>query len=497
MQFPALLPKELRPYNTVTSEEALFTLLLEKPAALLLFFETACDDETWSGLHADLVCKMINWLTTQAFADKLPAEFCRRAVKAIHKHSSLLEPMIPKNITINFKDGHIEVNSLLLGTVSDFFKEFLLRQCRGKRKMDFSLEHVSKDEFMPVEGYISTGQVAALWKMGKVDLLALMDRAASWGITGIVQASEQMLRKYLTAENVIEMLVLAQQKGWTILKQECIYYINSLSWGFYLSAPTIERLAVEFFNFADNTLEHFKDISQLVTEIICKGAFADHPAFGRVMQQCPNLKLLDLSVMPIFSAYFYEIPASVQALNLSHCPWLSAAILKSFAAIAPQVNELHLASNNQLDFGAWGGLLNFKQLIKLDIAHCTQLKNEDFKIILKACSGLTELVIDNCHRLDDMVFFELARSLPRLTALNLAHCNLSDAALVEIGARCQGLLSLNLSHCHRLTEKGVFALLKQTATLQEINLAHCDFTATIVPSIKELKPRLKIISKEK
>lgn len=493
MEFPALMPKELLYCEAETSEDNLFALLVKKPTDLIFFFETASDDETWSELHADFMRKMIEWITAQAFNDRLSVDLCKRAVQAIHKHYAILERFIPQNIEIRLKDDSVQINSLLLAVASTFFRDILLRECRDQNASKLSFEKIPYELFSPIIVFVNTGHIPDLWKKEQNEVVALLHLGQSWRVESVVEACERTLKKYLTKENAIDKLLQAQQELWPLFKQICVDYINDFASGYRLGAPTVERLAFEFFDFSDATLAIFNRLQLFITDLICKGALSENARFGQIVRQCPKLSMLDVAGSLKLSEFFNDIPTDLQGISLAECSWLKAPTLKKMAEICPYIRHLDLSSNFQLNFGDWGELAKFKGLKSLNLSRCHQISDEDFVIILKACGPVTDLVLDECRKIGDKGFFELAKSLPRLTNLSLARCSISDSALLEIATRCRSLINLNLYRCDQLTERGLRELAKHARVLKELNLIHCNITPDTIHAIQLKHPYLHII----
>lgn len=493
MEFPALMSRDLQYCEAAPSEEALLAVLKQKPSDLILFFETASADETWSDHHLEFMRQLIDWLTVQAYQDKLSMEFCRKVAKAIQEHYTVLEKAVPTNITIKLSDRECLVNSLLLAASSDFFKDVLARQCREMESTTLSLEYASWNFFAPINAYITTGNVPDLWKKEQQELMDLLRQAMSWRVPEVSEECERVLKKFVTLENAVEMLILAQQEHWYFFKQDCIDSINNYSVDFSLGAPARERLSFEFYKFSEGALRVFRQLQLLVTDLICKETLSEQAMFGQVVKQCPKIALLDISRSHVLSEFFNDIPKDLPGINLAECAWLSQASFRKMADICPHVKQLILSSNYQLNFAAWGELVKFKNLKSLNLSKCHQISDEDFPIILKTFAEGTELILDECRKLSEKGFFELARHLPRLTHLSLAYCAITDSALLDLGSRCRALAYLNLTRCEQVTEKGVRELPKHALSLKELNLTHCRGASLVIEELRKRHPYLRII----
>lgn len=492
MNFPALMPKALLYCEKMSSEDELFNRLIQKPTDLVLFFETATADETWSGLHADLLIKLIEWLTDQAFNNTLSIDFSKRAAKSMQAHHHVLESMIPQNIVVQLKDATIRINSLLLAATSDFFKNILFTECRDKNTDVLNLQSAPYELFLPIQAYATTGSIPDLWKKEQKEVEKLLRQALSWNVESVNKACQLTLKKYINSDNAIELLIQSQQELWGYFKRECIGFINDKMSGFRLDAPTDERLAFEFYDFTDATMMIFQRLHDWITDLICRKNLIENVQFSAVVRKCPKLQLLDISGSFVLSEYLNDIPKDLQGINMAECSWLNQKTLKKMAEICPYVKDLILSSNYQLNFVAWGELIKFQNLKSLNLSRCHQISDDDFRTILKACLGLTALVLDDCRKIEDKGFFELAKNLSRLTSLSLVHCSISDSALLEIAARCRVLTSLNLSRCDQLTEKGFKELAKHAFVLKELHAFQCNVTEATIEEIRQRHPYLRI-----
>lgn len=493
LSFPAALPKELAYLTSCATEESLLELLAKKTPDLLLFFEAASEDETWSEQHAGLMRKVIDWLTVQNFYDRLSSQDSLRIARVFQKHVALFKSLIPKNITIKLQDASIQMNSLLLATASDFFKDILARECRDKNKTVLSF-NVPQELFIPIEEFINTGEDSSLLIKRQEEILALLHQAGSWGINDFAKQCELALKKFITTENSVQMLMMALQEQWQHFKQVCIDFINGQALGFELTSSSLEQLAFEFHDFSERTIAYFKMLRSWITDFICSGELTQDALFCELVKQCPKLALLNISASPDFSENWVELPHNLEGLNASQCPWVSQNTLKTLAEICPHIHTLMLCSNVQLNFADWGELLKFKELKLLDLSRCHQLSDKDLEIILKACAWLRGLVLDECKEVSDRGYFKLAKSTPRLSYLNIARCSISDIALIEIATRCRALTVLNVSRCDNLTERGVAESIKHAPMLKEIDIRRCNIPQRAIEDLRKRYPYLKIIT---
>lgn len=495
MMMPALLPEDLMGYAQAESEEALFSALIRQPSDLIRFFDYAADDETWSEKNADFMRRTLVWLTAQSFQDKLSAEFVQMAAKTIRGHFDLLRTRLPYNLIFKLSDTSIQANSAMYSAASPFFHDLIRRECFDKK--NFKLEFLSVSYaslFRYVEEFVNTSEVSTLWRMELAEVMDILRYSASLQMPGLSELCEGVLAKYLDPHNVCTMLLMAQKESLHKLKLACFEFINNQSAGILLESRGMNTIACKFLNFSEKGIDLFDKISAGITHLIFSDEIPSDANFAKVIKQCPYLIALDLSHTTYYTEYFSAVPSTLQDLNLSACEWLSTHYLKKIAEICPNLQKLSLASNVQLSARSWGELLNLNCLSGLDLSRCQQMRDDDFKIILHASAGVTELSIEDCKLLSDRAFFDLSRSCTRLQKLNLSRTRVNDASLVEIAARCRSLTHLNLTRSENITDRGVLEAAKHAFNLQEIDITACHVSKSTIEEVHKLRPMLHVIT---
>lgn len=492
MELPAVLPAEFQALQKASSEESLYNLVVENPKAILPFFEAACNDETWSDQHPEFMRRLIRFLTDQAFNDQLEPRDYQFLVHLIQRHYINLKPMMDHNLHVALSDSVVPVNSLLFSSISDLFWD----NVRIKRDNPGFKLHlpIDKEKFDTILDLIRFGDLPTLWKKGQSELLELMDFGVRFRIPALVDGCGEMMQKYLSSENVFDLLKLACKQEANALQRECMAYINDRNSGFILTPVPPSGISIEFNNFSDETLDLSAKLTDFIVKIVGRGASVNDPVFAQILKRnYSNPIELDIHSSDDFSVNLEELPTQIIALNLSQCSWLSFEKLRQFADLCPSVENLNLAYDVQLNFLAWGELLKFQRLQRLDLSECTQLKNDDLKIVLLASKNLTHFSLENCRKIDDSGFFELTRSLSKLVHLNLANCLVTDATLAEIGLRLKSLQYLNLSHCQSFSIKGIQSLVKQAYSLKTLVLSNVDLADEMRESIKKINPLLDVL----
>lgn len=493
MELPALLPEELRYAAVAQNDSALFELLVKNPQDLVHYFQYACDDETWSGDHAAFMQEVMQWLTNRFFQDSLSLELAQTAIRAIRAHHPILQALIPLNLTFKLKEGERQENSLLWGASSEYFRNLIREECRDRAAEKLEIVDCPLHVFKVIEEFVFTGAVKDLWRKSQHEIIEVLRKASEWSITALENLCQDLLTRYIERSNAVEYLLQAHEEKWSRLRDACIDFINALDVGVKFEKTNDATFSFEFTNFQADALEIFENAHLYITKLRCGGSLPELPPFSDVINRCPHLVCLDLSETRTYSDRFLDIPRALEELNLSKCPWLAGKLLKKFSEICPHLRALGLGSNGQLRYTDWGILKNFKSLEKIDISRCYQVKDDEFKLVLQACRGVTHFKLSECTGLSDHSFFQLGQHIPNLTDLDISRCLLSDAGLVDLSMRCKRLTVLDLTRCKNISEKGILEALNNLSLLRKIIVAKCPVDSSIFGKIKAIRPFVDVV----
>lgn len=467
MKFPDLYPKELKPYSAATSEEDLFLKLLPNKPDLLLFFETAAEDETWSERHPKFMTQVIEWLTEQNLNNLFPDEVSERVAKILREHYQVLSPFIPNDICLALKDQELNVNSLLMSTTSEVFKQLISsRSEKGQIVLDVRY-HV----FDPFYSYLKFGSVPHLstWRVDEVQ--RLLDQATEWRVRGVSEASQNVLSKYIDKDNFIEILNQSVENRWDVYRDGSIEFVNRSGWGFKLfSTPSI-NLGFKFLDFSEPTLAQFERLKGKITGLSVEEGQMESLDLVKVVKALPALYMLDISGTLEYSEHLQYVSPNLKVLYLNQCPWVSQKSIKQLTQYFPDLKELSLQSNIQMSSLDFGALKGFTKLRRLDLSHCHQMNSTDLGVVVRVCSMVDHLILADCVNIDERGFVELAHQGSRFITLDLSKTKITDAGLIEILTRCRSLTTLKISRCLLVSDVGLKAVrshLATTSTLRTI-----------------------------
>lgn len=494
MDKPALLPGELDHYiSQAGAEESLLYLLVKNTKDFASFFHYACADEVWNSKYATFMKMAIEWLTHQFYIEKITEELAVATSQSIRSHYAILKRYIPTNITLQLKDTTIQINSLLLASSSPIFHTKIRRECLEKSKLTMNLaEYEYQSFFRYIEEYVLEGEIKDLWKFDEELLFKILEFSLKYELVELSENTEKMLHKYINKQTVFRLLEKAHEGVLTILKSDCLAFLNSLESGVQFRVVNSNGFECHFYHFSENASDIFEQVCRYVTHFVCADNLISSPEFLQFIRQCPRLISINVAHSSEFSQDFSGFPASLQELNIAACTWLSDQHLRKIVVACPNLVRIVMGSNVQITALGWGALQKLHVLRSVDLSRCQQITDADLRVILHACAGVAELSLADCRQIGDRGFSDLSRNVPRLTHLNLSHTSISDGALVEIMTRCKNLVHLNLTRCGNITDKGVREIGKIPNNLKELVLVNCNVADTTLQELAKARPYLKV-----
>lgn len=502
MDLPSLMPSEYAQYSDCESDQHLIEKLTKNSTDLMVFFEFAAADGTWSERHSTFMTAALEWFTTQFYHDRILFDWAKRVAEAFWEHLSILSPYLPLDLSIQTHKKVIQINSLLLSVRSDIFRDLIRTQNLMSEQRILVLNDLPYELLVQVSEYIITGAVADLWKEEQEKIIELLQLAARFDLNGLKEICEDILKRYINTDNVYDMIIKAHKERWLLLRMSCFQFLNDLGKGVRLSSPVQHRVdvsekevipfAFEFLDFSEGALDVFVQLRLYITHLICSGTLPAEPMFSKVVNECPKLISLDLSRSIRYSERLTDIPPNLQEIDFSKCLWLTDDNLQKIIAYCKDVTRLTLHSNVQLTFRGWGELLKFYRLKALDISRCIQVNDDTFTLILKSGYQVVELSMEECKHVSEKGFFEIARNLPQLAILNVARTHVSDAALIDIATRCPFLRELNVTRCPSISDKGILQAVKVAVGLQKLNVEGCNLSDDALHKLATINPYLSL-----
>ena len=493
MQLPALVPKSLEYTSQIADDEALFKSLVKEPPDLIKFLVRAVADESWAEEHAKFMSLALSWVTNQFFQDKLMMKFAQRLGKALRAHYSVNSSFLPMNLTLKLKDRDLQVNSLIYGASSEYVRELIRRECRDRHRSILVLKDISQHIFRVLHDFVTTGSYLDIIHLEKPQVYRLLRLAMLWQLDELSKACQDVLKHYITRENVFDVLLRSYLRQRVHLLLSSMEFLNSLNAGFRLEDRGIDFMVFEFKEFSTSALEAFEKLRPYITHLVASGSVPEESLFPTVIKKCPKLVCIDLSRTNQFSDNFKELPRALPELELAACLWLTNEYLEKIIEICPELTRLSLQSDVRLDAAGFGALKKLEGLRELNLTRCTQLGDPDLGIILQACPSLRTLILEDCRSLSDSGFYEIPTFNHLLTGLNLSRTWISDLPLIEISTKCEFITSLNLTRCENLTSVGILECARNGKSLRDLIISSNNLSDESLQELHNIRPYLKVV----
>nr|XP_027188654.1 F-box/LRR-repeat protein 4-like [Cicer arietinum] len=203
-------------------------------------------------------------------------------------------------------------------------------------------------------------------------------------------------------------------------------------------------------------------------------------------------KLTELSLL----ALVRNCPSLIEITMQETCIGKNCNYLMIDCVVSHRLKSLHLALNPWLRDESITMLASFfPNLQLLDLSHCDGISEQGIGQVLRRFSKIRQLKLAYCSGVNRLVGMNF--EVPQLQVLNLSHASVNDETLYDISKCCSGLLQLLVENCREVTEKGVKHVVENCTKLREINLKSCNkvhANADDVASIVISRPSLRKIT---
>ncbi len=439
-----------------TEEEALEALKQRDLETIARFYIESCEDKTWITSGGDQFMKTVfSWLSKAYEEGRLDSDRAKSIALAIQKQHKALEHTIPLDIDFMIQEQEIPVSSFMFSSQSPFFRDLIKRTKTRKKRQQIEMPRIKLSFFDHIKEFVATGSIEFLWREEPKYILNFIRQAQKLGMENMVSFASQVYKRYLTNENVIPHLKLAQKEFLKELENECCAFINEQNFGLKVQNRLGEGLEMIIDHILDQGLIVFEFLKKQVTFLTCRGSVPEDSRLVFLIQSIPRLVGFDISDS---SGLHEDLLASfpkVKQLSLSNCPWLDDDTLLTLLDNTPGLIKLNLSKNTQLTFRSWGGLASLTGLIHLNLSYCDQLDSDDFDLVATSCPRLSELILI-FTRVNDEALTAISRQCRGLTFLDLSDCSLiRGEGLIDLGVNIDSLSTLRLVNCRKIDDESL------------------------------------------
>lgn len=187
-----------------------------------------------------------------------------------------------------------------------------------------------------------------------------------------------------------------------------------------------------------------------------------------LLNNCPNLKALDISVC-------------CSTINLLNAIALSCTGLESI--ILMDCSGLKSLEK----------LASLVQLKNINFSGCHQLHDTALIQIIKACRALKYINLDRCEQITDSSISQISEFCPHLQELSLIRCDQITDLSIEALGNCLELQKLQIWGCEKVTAEALKSLVQSKNKLQFLGLKDIPCaTIGLIEELEKMSPRLYI-----
>lgn len=493
MEMPVGLPRRLEYVRESLNTQEVYELLIREPNDLIEFLECASDDASWLAGHRKLVERFFEWLSLQFLNQQLLYGIAVSFQKIVHKHPAVLREIVPDDIALQIHEKTVQANSMLVAASSLYLYDLMSRECMEGGNRTLRLSKCNAVFFDAVVEYISTGQVSELWKHDANTILSIMYGAAGLEMSGLVEYCAEVFKRYITPDNVAELLKRSLTHGWYALAKHCVESINRMDVGITCSLTVAFKLEIEFYRYRFQAIDLFDILHLHVSRLVFHGDLLGDERFPYILRKASRLEALDLSDTQANDEFGLELSSTIEELDLSRCEWLEPVSLEKIIEQTPHLKILRLNCDLQLDYRSWVLLERLGSLEHLELGGCHQLADEDLLLIGRGCPRLRVLAIKECKSITDNAFLELARRLRFLIDLDVSNTSLGNQALITFVEQCRGLEIIRLASCKNIDDSGILKAVKIGLKLKRMYLTGCPISLGTINEILSTREHLEVI----
>lgn len=378
MRLPDLIDPEFKPLEACASGRELYEKLSGSPGRLVRFFVQAVVDESWLARHEGFSSLALAQFTTLFAQGRLAKGPAKEVVAAFHQHRGALGHLLPKNYPVKVTEEVYLTSPLVIGVMSPYLFDLMYNDSTGKGLV---LADITPELFSTLLNYMEEGKWESLWKYRKEELEDFLAVAERFKLFHLVEECQKVLRRYIDAENVCEMLLESFRKGRSYLKEEAIEQFNSHVAGAKLYDLQDAGIGFEFLNNRGKTIEYFHALKPIIAELKLSGSTTQFTELFDLLKETEKTTSFNLSLSLMYNPALLSIPEGIDVLNLSQCEWLTDALFKEITRRLPWLVKLDLSGNTQLTFLSWNELRNLSQLKELDLSNLRNISEGEKALI--------------------------------------------------------------------------------------------------------------------
>lgn len=484
MEWPLDLPDAFSDCRFVNTPEELIKVLRSHPDEhIVLFFEWASQDHLWSARYHDYLAVIFKWINHEFLANRFALSHARRIASAFHRHYSVLQRCFLYDLCFYAEGQGVNGNSLMYGAASTSFLQFIRKEVSSRRKSiegrtTILLRQISFVALERLNEYIHRGSIQKLAQLGIRDFLDLLHQAVLWELKPLAEMCAQALKRYLTQENLLEILITAQRESLPQLKQQVFDFIAEHYSDLAFHETPDGDLILEVFSLTESGKKMIGVLSPWIRYLVCSSVALQDEKMIDIVQMCSSLRGIDFSNSERVNSMVLKALHGLTELRLRHCPWVTEQILGLFVIQLPHITILNIADNEQLDHRYIIEISSWRDLRVLDLTNCHGIGDGDLLQIAVKCVNIIEIILINVWRISDIGVINLARLCPRLISLDLSGCHgITKEGFIALAESAPQLVTLNLRRCRGVSDDVIVEITQLCLDLRSLDISSCPISS--------------------
>lgn len=495
MRIPFFAPAEFGYMKQLNTSQEVFNALISKPIEhVVVFFEVALDDETWTKeIGGELITALLDWFNREFINRHLSLDHLNRIATKFQEQSAILQDFMDFDIQFEIDTQLIPASSLLFGAASEIFREMIWKNVKDEKKKIIVLRKINLLEFNYFNEFIRTGSIANLWKQESTAILSLLRLASTWRVDRLANFAAFIFKRYLSEENILDYLAMSERDSLPALQNECCDYINKQNYGLNVVSKAFLELGVEIFRWTEKGNEILISLLPSIMSISCSSPAIEEQNFVDLIKRKKRFYELNLQFSKSVPFQLLDFFPDVHRLNLSYCSWLDDTNMIKILEKSPSLKQLKVIEDLSLTYRSWSALSLVSDLISLDLSDCRQITDDEIDLIATNCPKLEELRLSGCFEIEDKGFWSVGKHCKQLTSLDISRCQrLTEEGMVELVGLTTQIAVLNLSSCRAINDQVVITITKLLRSLKELDIQNCHVSEVVLNHIQKTHPRLQL-----
>ncbi len=488
------MPEEFDYLRELPRDQQLVAALTSQSAyAAVSFFVSAAEDETWTSVNQELMSKILTWVAHEFAAFRVSDFEAEQTLRAYYLHRQVLQAALPLDVVIEVAGESVAASGFLYGIHSPRLRVVMREGHTQESPLVIDAGEVTKQVFAFVDEFICTGEMISLWREPLEVMMQVLQQAQDWRIAELEERCTELIGRYLTVENYVEMLLHAHQHGMARLQSVILAKLNELELGIEWRSEAEHELTACIHGYQERAREILLAVAPLLTRLSLRADAALNPFLATLLPLATQLRHLDLDgTSGCHEELLDLISPTIEGLSLQRCPWIQLPWARKAVTIFTHLHELNIGANPEMSAPIFVSFLEFAALDSLDLRHLGVVNENNFDYFLARQPDLYRLNLSWCIGLSDETITHIKGK--QIKILDLSHTRLADAGLQAVGKKCPLLQQLLVEDCTGVTEAGLLAFVRQALNLRFLDARGLGISAAAHAEIRQVRRGIELLA---